>query len=233
MPCKSCDYAWILDQPGLDGLSSRKTKNYLIASRLLWEVCLYVFYLLLHREYPNPLRWKRLGQTYGWSGTGNWTALSVHFPPGFSLGIPCQQNGLTEIQPLWRNLLLLLIWPALFSCITYAFFVEALVPTISGTWYEYLFRTIVSVPPRRGEDFYSSSSNHSDLVHISKSLFCRETPVPLRNFAIFLPVILVNTFHILINFQYLCLYLCLIKFHLLRILQYFCLQFWFLNSTSW
>ena len=32
-------------------------------------------------------------------------------------------------------------------------FIEALVPTIDGTWYEHLFRTTVSVPPKEAELF--------------------------------------------------------------------------------
>ena len=44
-------------------------------------------------------------------------AYSVYFPPGFSLGFQCQQNGRTELQPLWSYLLLLFKWPALLSCI--------------------------------------------------------------------------------------------------------------------
>ena len=75
----------------------------------------------------------------------NQRAYSAHFTPGFSPGPPCQQNGNTGIQPLWRSLLLLLKWPAPLSCKSCAFlFVEVLVPTISGTWYEILFYTTVS-----------------------------------------------------------------------------------------
>ena len=79
-------------------------------------------------------------------------------------------------------------------------------------------------PPRRYGAFYSTSSAHSELVHISKSVFCKEISRSLPNFAIFLPVI--------------CLYFCfrdstslekfaislpvrmVCKFYPLRILQY-------------
>ena len=110
-------------------------------------------------------------------------------------------------------------------------------------------------PPRRGGAFSGHSLAHPQLVHISESVFCKETPASLWNFAIFLPKILVYKFHLLKNFQYLYLYLCFInstswefcnrifqysclwswfiKFDLLKHLQYLCLYFCFINLTSW
>ena len=64
---------------------------------------------------------------------------------------------------------------------------------------------------RRGGAFSGPSSVHPQLVHIYESMLCKETPVSLWNFVIFLPVILVYNFHLLIMLQYLCLYLCLIN----------------------
>ena len=82
-------------------------------------------------------------------------------------------------------------------------------------------------PPRRSGAFSSPSSDHSDLVHISESVFCKETPASLWNFAIFLSKILVDKFHLLKKFHFLCLCLCFIHSTYWdfcnRILQYLCL----------
>ena len=63
-------------------------------------------------------------------------------------------------------------------------------------WFQpYLNLILISVPsycsslPRRGWDFSSPSSTHSELVQVSGGMFCDETPAPIHNFAIFLPVI--------------------------------------------
>ena len=60
-------------------------------------------------------------------------------------------------------------------------------------------------PPRRGGSFSSPSLDHSELVHIYESVFCKETPTSLQKFAIFPPVILVYKFHLFIILHYLCL----------------------------
>ena len=78
----------------------------------MWAGRLYLFSFLIRHEGLNP-----------WSGPGILIAYSVHFPPVFSLGLPCQQTGRTELKPLWKNLPLLLKWPALLICIAYDFFV--------------------------------------------------------------------------------------------------------------
>ena len=70
-------------------------------------------------------------------------------------------------------------------------FVETLVTTIAGTWYEYLFHTIFSVPPPERRSFCVPSSAHSQLVNISENMLCKAIPVSLWNFVTCLPVILV------------------------------------------
>ena len=112
------------------------------------------------------------------------------------------------------------------------YFVEALVSTITGTWYENMFHIIVSVPPGVADKFLVLL-----WIIISWIIFLRICCVrkhlrlfinftffacnpglkisPLKKFAIFLPIMMVYIF-------------CLFKN-----LQYFCLQFWLINYTSW
>ena len=108
--------------------------------------------LINHKE-MNNLRWKRLGQTYRWTVPGNWRAYSVHFPPGFSLELPCKKTG-TQSSNLC-GAISSYSWNYLHCWVVelMIFLVEASVPTIAGTWYEYLFQIIVSVPPEEAELF--------------------------------------------------------------------------------
>ena len=69
---------------------------------------------------PGYLKVKRLVQTHQGSGPGNQRDYRSHLPHGFSPGLPCEQNGHTGLKPLCNSLLLLLKWPALFSCKTCA-----------------------------------------------------------------------------------------------------------------
>ena len=58
-------------------------------------------------------------------------------------------------------------------------------------------------PPERWK-FSSPSLAHSELVHISENLLCKETPTSIWDFAKTLPVFSVYKSHFLRNFQ--CLF---------------------------
>ena len=72
-------------------------------------------------------------------------------------------------------------------------------------------------------DFSRPSSAHSELVHISDSVFCKETPASLRklcnNFAYY-DGLYIST---LAKFSIFMAVMMVYKSHILRILQYFCL----------
>ena len=72
----------------------------------------------------------------------------IPFSPEFLSGLPCHQINHTGIQHLWYSLLFLFKRHAPLSFQTCAsLFIEALAPTIDGTWYEHLLHTTVSDPP--------------------------------------------------------------------------------------
>ena len=68
------------------------------------------------------------------------------------------------------------------------FFVEALVPTISGTLHGNLFHPTVCVTQERLRFFWPYLA-HSELVHVYEGMFCDEAPAPFEDFELFLPVI--------------------------------------------
>ena len=85
----------------------------------LWAVVSGSLMLILFpssSQRPISVKIKRLDQTHQFSDPGSLIYYTVHFPPRFSPGIPCQQNGHTVIQPLWHSLLLLLKLPVPLIC---------------------------------------------------------------------------------------------------------------------